>query len=351
MQAKLNVIRKLFRGFQCSAFARLALGLTTTLMLSAVQAQTTWQFSTSYPEDNFHTQNIKTFAAEVNAASKGKLKIEVFPNGTLIKQKEIFEGVKTGKAAGGEVILSSLSSQHQIYGIDSIPFLLFGYEDAKKLWDLSRPYIEKALDEQGIKLLFSVPWPPQGIYAAKPITSVKDLKDSKIRTYNPATQRIAELVAAKGVTVSSADLPKALANKEVDTVLTSAATGLDIKAWESVKYFHPVNAWIPKNAVFVNKQAFNALPADLQGQILRLAEAAEARGWKTSEDKNKEFQAQLVSKGEKIVEPTAFLYSEFRRLGETLTREWLRTAGQDGLNVLLQYEVDRFRFNSPTTQK
>lgn len=305
-------------------------------------AQTRWKFSTSYPADNFHTQNIQRFSEEVDAATQGALKIEVFPNGTLIKQKEIVEGVKTGKAAGGEVILSSMSSLNPVFGIDSVPFLLTSYPDALKLWEYSRPYIVKALNEQGLKLLFSVPWPPQGLYATKPIQRMNDLRNTRIRTYNAATKQIAELAHAKSVEISAADLPTALANHEVDVVLTSAATGLDIKAWETVKFFHPVNAWIPKNIVLISQKAFNNLTASQQTKVMALAKIAEERGWKLSEEKNKQFQADLIAKGTKLIEPTAFLRTDFFQAGEKLTREWLRTAGPEGLAILLQYETTRF---------
>ncbi|RCS59837.1 TRAP transporter substrate-binding protein [Parvibium lacunae] len=334
---------------QILAALNLSLVLLVGMQSSHAQQVTQWQFSTSYPEDNFHTANIKQFARELEIATNGKIKVEVFPNGTLIKQKEIFAGVKAGKAAGGEVILSSLANINQLFGVDSIPFLLFGYEDAKRLWQLSRAQIVKAMEQEGVVLLFSVPWPPQGLYSTKVISSIKDLQGSKIRTYNNATQRISELVKAQGVNVASADVQKYLQEKQVDALITSAATGLDIKAWETVKYFHPVNAWIPKNVVFVNRETFNKLTPEERSLVMKISQAAEERGWRASEEKNREFQAQLAAKGQKIIEPSAILYSEFRRLGETLTREWLKTAGQDGLTVLLQYEVERF--NLPKGQK
>jgi TRAP-type C4-dicarboxylate transport system substrate-binding protein len=62
-----------------------------------------------------------------------------------------------------------------------------------------------------MKLLYTVAWPPQGIYVNKEITAVADMKGLKWRAYSPATSKIAELVGAQPVTVQAAELSQAMA--------------------------------------------------------------------------------------------------------------------------------------------
>ena len=209
------------------------------------------------------------FAKDVADATGGKLEITVHPAASLFKAPEIKRAVQTGQAQIGEVLMSLHENEDPIYGIDVVPFLATSYPESKKLWQASKPAVEKKLASQGMMLLFAVPWAPQGIYAKKEINSVDDMKGLKWRSYNVGTARIGELVGAQSVTVQAAELAQALATGVVNSFMTSAATGYDSKAWESVTYFYDTKAWIPKNMTFMNKAAFDALDKPTQDAILR----------------------------------------------------------------------------------
>jgi TRAP-type C4-dicarboxylate transport system substrate-binding protein len=157
-------------------------------------AQTKWDMPTPYSEGNFHTKNILQFAQDVEKATNGQLKIQIHASGSLIKHPEIKKSVRQGIAPIGEVLASLHSNDSPVYGIDSVPFLTGGYADAKKLYNAQKPALEKRLASEGLVLLYSVPWPPQGLYARKEIKSVDDLSGLKFRTYNAATSRLSQLV-------------------------------------------------------------------------------------------------------------------------------------------------------------
>lgn len=321
-----------------------AMTLASLLLPAVACAQTQWALATGYASTNFHTENIRLFAQAVSDATQGRMRIDVRPNGSFLKPGEIFESVRQGKADAGEVILSSLAKDIPVAGIDSVPFIVGSYADARVLWQESRSAIDAALEQRGLKLLFAVPWPPQGLYSTRPITRASALRGTRMRTYNPATERIAQLLSAQPVLVQTPDLAAALDAGRIDTLITSSATAIDLAPlWKWFPYFYEVNAWLPKNVVFANKKAFDALDPDARARILKLAGEAEARGWRMSEAKARDYNRLLAEKGTRILSPDPFLVSDFRHLGETLAREWLRAAGNDGLNVLLRYEMNRFR--------
>ena len=186
-------------------------------------------------------------------------------------------------------------------------------------------------------LLYAVAWPPQGLYSKKPINSAADLKGSKWRAYSPATSRIAELVGAQPVTVQAADLSQALATGVVETNMTSGATGVDSKLYEHLKYYYDVQAWLPKNAVLVNKKAFDALDKASQDAVLKAGADAEARGWAASEKVNTDTLGVLKANGMQVVPPSAQLKSELQKVGETMLNEWLGKAGADGQALMGTY--------------
>jgi TRAP-type C4-dicarboxylate transport system substrate-binding protein len=300
-------------------------------------AQTKWDMPTPYPESNFHTENIKQFVADVEKATNGKLQITVHSNASLFKAPEIKRAVQGGQAQIGEILLSGYSNEDPIFGVDSVPFLATSYADARKLWQASKKATDERFAKQGLMILYTVAWPPQGIYSSKPLESLADMKGLKMRTYNPYTSRIAELAGAQPVTIQVAELAQAFATGAVNANITSGATGYDTKAWEVVKYYYDTQAWLPKNVVFVNRKAFDALDKASQDAVLKAAAAAEERGWKTSEEKNGWYLEQLKKNGMTVSPPSAQLKADFRKIGQTMTEEWAKTAGADGKAIIDAY--------------
>jgi len=309
----------------------------TLAACGTASAQTKWDMPTPYPPTNFHTENIMQFVADVEKDTGGKLKITVHSNASLFKAPEIKRAVQGGQAQMGEILISGYSNEDPIFGVDSVPFLATSYADAAKLWKASRKALEERFAKQGLMILYSVPWPPQGIYSSKPLGSIADMKGMKMRTYNPYTSRIAELAGAQPVTIQVAELAQAFATGAVNANITSGATGYDTKAWEVVKNYYDTQAWLPKNIVFVNKAAFDALDKASQAALLKAAADAEARGWKTSEEKNKWYLDELRKNGMNVAAPSPQLKADFRKIGETMTAEWMKTAGADGQAIVDAY--------------
>jgi TRAP-type C4-dicarboxylate transport system substrate-binding protein len=320
-------------------WTKLSLGLVGALLLSLpAMAQTKWNLPAAYPADNFHSENLVLFAKDVGEASGGKLQITVHPNASLFKAPEIKRAVQTGQAQMGEVIISLHENEDPIYGLDVVPFVATSFDQARKLWAAQKPAIEKKLASQGLMLLYAIPWPPQGIFAKKDINTVEDMKGLKWRAYNVGTARIAELVGAQPVTIQAAELAQALATGAVNSFMSSSATGYDTKVWESLTHFYDTQAWLPKNMVFVNKAAFDALDKPAQEAILSAAKKAEDRGWQMAQDKTKWYMEQIAAKGMKVLPPSPELKAGFQKVGEQLTQDWLKKAGPDGQAVIDAYK-------------
>lgn len=313
-------------------------GLMLAAAALSAQAQTKWDLPAAYPASNFHTENLTQFANEVEKATAGKLKITVHANASLFKAPEIKRAVQGGQAQIGEILLANFQNEWQIYGADGLPFLADSYEASAKLYKAQKPALEKKLAEQGMLLLYAVPWPPQGIYVKKPIASAADLKGVKWRAYSPATARIAELVGAQPVTVQAAELQQAMATGVVESYMSSGSTGFDTKTYEHIKYWYDTQAWLPKNAVIVNKAAFDALDAPSKQALLKAGADAEVRGFSVSRAKNEEFKGLLTKNGMNIVAPPAALTSDMKKVGDTMLKEWLEKAGPEGQALIDAYK-------------
>jgi TRAP-type transport system periplasmic protein len=312
------------------ALAALALALPAL-------AQTKWDLPTAYPANNFHTENIQQFASDIDKATAGKLKITIHSNASLFKAPEIKRAVQGGQAQAGEILLVNFENEDPLYGLDGIPFLATSYGSALKLYKASRKTLDEHFAKQGMKVLYTVPWPPQGIYSKRTLNSAADMKGLKWRAYSPATSKIAELVGAQPVTVQAAEVSQALATGVIDSMMTSGATGFDSKTYEHIRNFYDTQAWLPKNAVIVNQKAFDALDKPTQAAVLKAAAEAETRGWKLSEEKNGWYLEQLRGKGMAIIVPSEQLTADLRKVGNYMLAEWLRKAGDDGRKVIDAY--------------
>ncbi|MEO1065973.1 MAG: TRAP transporter substrate-binding protein [Pseudomonadota bacterium] len=298
----------------------------------------TWNMPVPYGDNNFHTLNHLEFAKDVEAATDGKISIKVHPSGSLFKHPEIKNAVRSGQAPIGEFLLSRLSNEGAIFGLDSVPFLATSYDDAKKLWSIQRPAVEKALDKQGLMVLYAVPWPPQGIYAKKALDSIDELSGVKFRAYNAATERLAQLAKAVPTQVEVADLAQAFSTGRVEAMVTSPSTGFNNKAWDYLSNYYDTQAWLPKNIIVVNKRSFRRLDADTQKAVLDAAAKAEERGWAASMSETEEKTKGLSDNGIAVSAPSDALKSALLDIGKTMTDEWLAQAGDEGKAL-----IDAFR--------
>ena len=298
----------------------------------------TWDMPVAYPASNYHTENAVQFAEDVAEKTGGELQITVHPGGSLYKGDEIKRAVQTGQAQIGERLVSALANENPLFGVDALPFLATSFEDAMALYEASKPALEETLAGQNLKLLYAVPWPPQGLYTQGPVEQASDMEGVKFRAYNAATARVAELMGAVPTQIEEAELSQAFATGVAQSMISSGATGYDRKLWEHTDHWYDVQAWLPKNIVIVNQDAFDSLPEDQQQALLEAAEAAEERGWQKARELADWYKEQLAAQGMEVRPPSEQLKSDFEKIGETMTNEWLEQAGPQGQEV-----IDRYR--------
>ncbi len=310
----------------------IAAAATATLSFGAV-AQTTWNMATPYPESEFHTRNIQEFVADVNKMSGGELTITVHSAQSLFKHPEIPRAVRTGQVEMGETLMANLSNQSPIFQVDAIPFLVTGYPSAKKLWEGQRPFVETYLVANGMRLIYTVPWPGQGFFTAKEIKGIADMEGVRFRTYNSTTEKMATLMKAVPTTVEAVEIPQAFSAGIVDAMVTSAATGVRTEAWTFSNYYYDTQAWMPKNMIYVNEAAFQRLSPKVQQAILDAGKSAEERGWAMSEAVFTETTNELKGKMQ-YREPNADLTRALAQIGDVMSAEWADAVGADSEKIL-----------------
>ena len=314
-----------------------AIAVGLSLGASGAAMAEKWDMPMAYAASNYHSENGAAFAKCVTETTGGKLEIVTHPGGSLFKGNEIKRAVQTGQAQIGERLLSAHANENSLFGVDSIPFLATSFDDSEKLWSAAADKMKAALADQNLVYVYAVPWPPQGLYFKKPVESVAEMKGIKFRAYNAATSRIAELAGMVPVQIEAAELSQALATGVAEAFISSGSTGYDRKVWEHLTHFYDVQAWLPRNTVFVNKQAYEGLDPSAQQAVMDCGSKAAAAGLAKAKELTSFYLDGLAKGGMTVQGPSDGLKNELKGFGEKMTSEWLEAAGESGKAIIEAY--------------
>lgn len=308
-----------------------------TLFSSPLLADQSWDMAIAYPASNYHSEVAQQFADQVSENTNGDITITLHANGSLYSGEQIYPSTRRGLVQVGERLIAALENEDPLFGLDSLPFLATNFDDSRELYEASKPALERRLEEDGLKLLYSFAWPPQGIYTNKQVDSIDDFQGVKFRAYSPTTEKIAELMGAAPTSVEAADVPQAFATGVAEAMFSSGSTGYDSRLWEHIDYWYDTQAWLPRGMVFINSDYWEDLTPEQQEGIESAAQAAEDAGWERAEELAGWYKEQLEAEGMGIVEPDENLMNEFNALGQQLIEEWVEKIGTEGEDILTTY--------------
>jgi len=315
-------------------------GVAFAALTSVSAAAETWDLPMAYSATNFHSVTGEQFAECVTTGTGGELTIQTHPGGSLYAGGEIKRAIQTGQVNIGERLLSGHQNEDALFGFDSVPFLATSFEDSERLWELAKGPLTEILEEQNLHLLYSVPWPAQGLYFDREVNTLADAKNLKFRAYNTASARMAELAGMLPVQIEAAEISQAFATGVAQGMVSSGSTGYDRKVWESLSHYYSVNAWLPRNYMLVNKEAWEGLDETTQNVINGCSSIAEYAGDWRSIQYNEFTVGQLAANGMTTGPASAEMQEELKAIGATMTEEWLETAGDRGRAL-----VEAFRAN------
>lgn len=322
---------------------RAALGAAAGCVIArgAAAQAARWQAATGFADGNYHTRNLREFIADVAQATEGGVTIQLHSNGSLMPQPQIKRGVQTGQIQLGEILLTAYGNEDPFFDADAVPGLVQNLDDARRLAAVQAPFIEARFARQGMMLLYMAPWPQVAITANQNLTDPAQLRGLRLRSYSPISTRLATLLGATGTLVTAPEVPQAFSTGIIQAQLTTAPVAADTAVWDYSRYF--INAAIAtsKNAVFVSRRAFEALPEAQRALVLQAAARAGARGWQMASEAQAEAESRMRVRGVQVVDATPALLAAIRTAGQTMIEEWAIRAGDDGRRMLEAYRASR----------
>ncbi len=309
--------------------------------LSFAEAQEKWDLANAYGATSIHGEGDMVFAKELAELTNGDIKVTVHPGGSLgYKSADHFDAVSDGAVQIADTPAGFMGGVDPIVLLSSLPFLVKSVDDAKVLLDVAFAEYEKFFDENGQKLLYASPWPASGIWSKSPVKEVANLKDLKIRTYDPGGTNTFKEIGAAPIQLAWADIVPQLATGGISSVLTSAEGGVSQKFVEHTPYFTEINYALPLNFVHMNKDVFEALSADQQAAVEKAAAKASARNWAEVVSRTKR-NYDLVAKdgGTLILTGTDSLLDGLSNAGQVALNDWLKKTGPRGQAIIDAYKA------------
>lgn len=299
-----------------------------------------WLANSVWPEDNLQCIALKEFAERVKNETNGKVQIDVKSGGALgYKGPEILKAVRNGLVPISSMVITQAAGDEKIFGVISLPFLTRGYEEAKMLSEIARPYFDKACEEKwNQKILLMSPWPPAALWTQKKVDSVDDMKGLKVRTYDKNGALVVEATGGTPYPLPFSEVYSALATGTIDSVITSTVTAVDGKFWEVIKYHAPINITQTLELFTINLDEFNKLDEETQNTLLKIGKEIESEMWDKVVKIDKEKKELCNEKGIATVEPSEEFMDDLAAITENIREDWLKEAPPEAREI-----VDKFR--------
>ncbi len=296
----------------------------------------TLDLNAKYGANNFHTKGAEKFAKLVEKYTNGSVKIKVHAGSSLVKGNPL-KAVKDGTVPMTDMFIPFTAGGGKVFGISALPFIAKSYDDAYRLYQLSKPAYDKTCKKWNQKMLYAVSWPPSGIYTKKPINTIADFKGVKARTYDKNSANFVNMAGGNAVALPWGEVYSALRTGLVNAVVTSSASGKDGKFWEILTNFTKINYAYPLQAVTINLDYWNSLSKDQQSAVLKAAKEIEKAQWEASKNEDKVALKMLADHGMKISEASPQLAKELDGIAKKLLDDYLSNAGSDVKKIFKEY--------------
>jgi len=310
--------------------------LITGLAASLLAGNIKMDLNAKYGANNFHTKGAEQFSSLVKEYSKGSIEIVVHPGSSLIKGNPL-KAVKDGTVAMTDMFIPFTSGGGKVFGISALPFMAQSYDDAYRLYQISKPAYEKTAKKWNQKLLYSVTWPASGFYSNKEMSSIEDFKGVKTRTYDKNSANFVNSAGGNAVALPWGEVYSSLRTGMVNSVVTSSSSGKDGKFWEVLTNYTKIKYAYPLQAVTINLDYWNSMSKNQKNALLKAAKEIEEKQWNAVKVEDQNALDTMSKNGMKISEASPALQSELDKIASDMLSKYLDGASSDVKKIFEEY--------------
>lgn len=217
------------------------------------------------PANTFPAKQMEKWKEEVEKRTNGKVEVKLFPGGTLLTDKNMYDGVRDGVA---DIGLSCPTYEPGRFGLLGISDLPSGFPNSKTssqvIYDLVQEFPPDALKDYKIITAFATE--ASHLMSKKPVKDIGDLKGMQIRISGALTPVLEDL-GATPVGMGMAEVPEAIQTGIIEGLVSSREVLKDLKLAESLKYTTDYPLSVTSFVAVMNKDVWESLPPDVQQVI------------------------------------------------------------------------------------
>ncbi|MBE7419998.1 MAG: TRAP transporter substrate-binding protein DctP [Ideonella sp.] len=263
-----------------SAARRLVLAALLAAASAAWPADATMRISHQFPPAHHSAKNLEQFAADVKAATQGKVEVQIFGSAQLFKPNQNHAAVATGKIEAAAIVGFTLGGTIPEMNVTLIPYYVTAADKVRKFpgSPAARMLDAKLLDKGLLNLGWMVD-ASDGIFtsAKAPLVQPADFKGIKIRGLSKLFDEGLIAMGAAPSAMPGSEVYQALQTGVIDAGFTGVAAAYERKYYEVQKFGVASNIILAHDVLVVNPAWFNALPAEFRQAIQAAAHKAELR--------------------------------------------------------------------------
>jgi len=269
-------------------------------MTAAWSADFTMRISHQFPPAHHSAKNLEQFAADVKAATNGKVDVQIFGSAQLFKPNQNHSAVATGKVEAASIVGFTLGGTIPEMNVTLIPYYVTSLDKMKKFpGSEAAKLLDAKLFEKGLLNLGWMVDASDGIFTSAKSALVKpaDFKGVKIRGLSKLFDEGLIAMGAAPSAMPGSEVYQALQTGVIDAGFTGVAAAYERKFYEVQKFGVASNIILAHDILVVNPAWFNGLPADIRLAIQASAHKAEQRSIPKSADIPAEDVKNLTDKG------------------------------------------------------
>jgi TRAP-type transport system periplasmic protein len=287
-----------------------------------------------HPPTHSFVKGLEHFKQQVEKASEGRLKVEIYPNSQLGGEREMQEAVALGNL---EMTVSGLLAIYEpVFAALDVPYLFKDRNHIRKFHEsVAFKELASSLDAKNIKVLtYYEGGFRQVTNNVRPIQKVADIKGLKIRTPEiPAMIETFKQLGAVVTPMSFAELYGALRQGVVDGQENPVKNIHTSKFYEVQKYLAITNHQYNSGYVYMNNGYFNRLPTDLQPMLLKAVAESSVFQVKLDADTESSLLDDLKKNGMQVTTPNE---KEFREATKGVYDVFYQRYGDKAKRVIEQ---------------
>ncbi|MBN1545622.1 MAG: TRAP transporter substrate-binding protein [Syntrophaceae bacterium] len=253
-------------------------------------------YSIFFPATHGQAKAGEAWAKEVEKRTQGRVKITVFPAGTLTPADQCYDGVVKGISDIGMSCFAYTRGRFPLMEVLDLPL---GYPNGKVATQVANDFYQmfkpKELDD--VQVMYLHAHGPGLLHTQKPVQKLEDMKGLKIRSTGLSAKVISSL---GGVPVA---MPQGSTYESLQKGVVDGTIGpIEVlKGWKQAEVIKSTTncseiGYTTSMFVVMNKQKWNALPKDIQKIITDVNRewiAVHGQAWDSTDEEGKAFTLSL----------------------------------------------------------